>query len=131
MGCSQDPVFDVLKGSGNGRVYKKDKTLTIPEAGQFVSLGGHLHDGGLKLRLDNKTSGEKVWVSRATYGTGSAGWDLRKMSAYSGVPGPDVDAGDQLTLTAYYDSTHRWNKVMGIMVGALAPEIESPLRFRD
>ena len=28
---------------------------------------------------------------------------------------------DRLRLTAYYDSTHRWNNVMGIMVGALAP----------
>jgi hypothetical protein len=125
MGCSQDPVFDVLKGSGSGGVYKKDNTMTIPEAGQFVSLGGHLHDGGLKLRLDNKTAGEKLWVSRPTYGNAYGGWDLRKMSSFSGVPGPLVEANDQLTLTASYDSTHRWKKVMGIMVGALAPGIEA------
>jgi hypothetical protein len=107
-------------------------TLTIPEGGQFVSLGGHLHDGGLKLRLDNETSGEKVWVSRATYGKANGGWDLRSMSSFSGVRGPVVEAQDRLTLTAYYDSTHRWNKVMGIMVGALAPGIEQgPYRIRD
>jgi hypothetical protein len=128
MGCNIDPVFDVLKGSGKGGVFRKSDELTIPEGGRFVALGGHLHDGGLKLRLDNETSGEKVWVSRATYGKANGGWDLRQMSAYSGLPGPHVSAGDQLELTAYYDSTHRWRKVMGIMVGALAPDIEQDAR---
>jgi hypothetical protein len=130
MGCSEDPVFDVLKGSGTNGVFKQTQSMTIPEGGQFVSLGGHLHDGGLKLRLDNVTTGEKVWASRPTYGAASGGWDLRKMSVFSGVPGPHVAAGDELMLTASYDSTHRWKKVMGIMVGALAPvTLERPSRL--
>jgi hypothetical protein len=121
MGCSQDPVFDVNKNSGENGVYKRSRTVTIPEAGQFVSLGGHLHDGGLKLRLDNETTGERIWVARPEYGKANGGWDLRKISSFSGVPGPEVAANDQLRLTASYDSTRRWRKVMGIMIGALAP----------
>jgi hypothetical protein len=105
-------------------VYKKTLEMTAPVGGTFVALGGHLHDGGLKLRLDNLTTGEKLWVSRPTYGNASGGWDLRKMSSFSGTDGPRVEALDSLRLTAYYDSTHRWNNVMGIMVGALAPTTE-------
>ena len=123
-GCSVDPIFDVRKGSGSRGVYKKTLEMTAPVGGTFVALGGHLHDGGLKLRLDNLTTGEKLWVSRPTYGRANGGWDLRKMSSFSGTDGPRVEALDSLRLTAYYDSTHRWNNVMGIMVGALAPTTE-------
>ncbi|MGH2753803.1 MAG: hypothetical protein ACRDLB_05160 [Actinomycetota bacterium] len=121
MGCAGDPVFDVRKGSGTKGVYERSLEMTVPAGGRFVALGGHLHDGGLKLRLDDMTSGEKLWVSRATYGPANRGWDLRRMSSFSGIPGSEVAEGDRVKLTAYYDSTHRWKKVMGIMVGALAP----------
>ena len=96
----------------------------MPEGGRLISLGGHLHDGGLKLRLDNDTTGEKVWAAHPTYGPANGGWDLRKITSFSGLPGFEVNTGDEMRLTASYDSTHRWNKVMGIMVGALAPGIE-------
>jgi hypothetical protein len=122
--CSVDPIFNVPKGSGTGGVFKKSLDMTVPEGGRMVALGGHLHDGGLKLRLDNLTTGERLFVSRPTYGKANGGWDLRKMSSFSGTDGPIVDALDEVRLTASYDSTHRWHKVMGIMVGALAPVAE-------
>jgi hypothetical protein len=39
----------------------------------------------------------------------------------AGVPGKPVAAGETLQLTAVYSSSHRWDDVMGIMVGMLAP----------
>jgi len=122
--CSLDPVFNVQKGSGTDGVFQKSRTLTMPEGGHFIAFGGHLHDGGLKLRLDNDTTGEKVWTAHPTYGPAEGGWDLRKISSYSGAPGFPVTAQDQMRLTASYDSTHRWHKVMGIMVGVMAPGVE-------
>jgi hypothetical protein len=43
------------------------------------------------------------------------------VTAFAGVPGKPVAAGEALQLTAVYSSSHRWDDVMGIMVGMLAP----------
>jgi hypothetical protein len=43
------------------------------------------------------------------------------VTAFAGVPGKPVAAGEALQLTAVYSSSHRWDDAMGIMVGMLAP----------
>jgi hypothetical protein len=119
--CS-DSEFDVPAEEGG---YRPTWDYTMPVGGRFVTLGGHLHDGGRRLELDNLTRGETVYVSRAKYGANDpakAGWDLRKMTAYSADPGIDVAAGDVLRLTAVYDNARKWKDVMGIMIGALVVE---------
>lgn len=122
--CS-DSEFDVPGPKDPGNNYKLTWDWTMPEGGRFVTLGGHLHDGGRRLALFNRTTDEMVYVSRATYGTknpADSSWDLRKMSAYSADPGIDVAAGDTLRLTAVYDHSKNWKDVMGIMIGALVVE---------
>lgn len=119
--CSVDPVFDIRKGSGRNDRFRKSWTYVMPQGGDFVSMGGHLHDGGLKLVLRNKTTSSEVFTSVATYGKSRKPWYLTKMSAFSEAPGRAVAAGDELKLTAVYDSTHTWRDAMGIMVGYLAP----------
>jgi hypothetical protein len=118
--CSDDPVFDVAKGSGSRGRYRERWDYTMPEGGSFLTMGGHLHDGGMKLVLKNVTQGSEVFTSRATYGRESDPWYLTSMSAFSADPGIEVSAGDLLRLVAVYDSTHSWHDVMGIMVGYLA-----------
>ncbi|MGH2786361.1 MAG: hypothetical protein ACRDJV_00440 [Actinomycetota bacterium] len=96
----------------------------MPEGGKFVTLAGHLHDGGLRLALRNESSGAPVFVSQAIY---EHRWNLDAMTVYSDGAGVPVAAGDVVKLTAVYNDTHNgpgdlaWDNVMGIMMGALAP----------
>jgi hypothetical protein len=119
--CSSDPVFDVKKGSGRRGRYIERWRYEMPEGGRFVFLGGHLHDGGLRLRLENMTRDEKVFTSRALYELKREPWYLTGMTSMTRDEGIAVGAGDVLRLSAIYDSTRSWRDVMGIMVGALAP----------
>ena len=118
--CYQDPVFDVPRRANRPR-FRERWTYTMPVGGEFVAMAGHLHDGGIKLTLTDVGSGEPVFTSKALYEKRKRPWYLTGMSSFSGVPGMQVDAGDALLLTAVYDSTHRWYRVMGIMLGMLVP----------
>jgi hypothetical protein len=120
--CTSDPVYTVEKGSGRGGVHRERWTYDMPVGGRFVFLGGHLHDGGLRLVLDNVTRRNPLYVSKALYGKPREPWNLTGMTTYSGRAGKQVSAGDRLRLTAVYDSSRRWEDVMGIMVGALVPD---------
>lgn len=109
------------EGTGNADgVAKRERTFRMPVGGRFVALGGHLHDGGLKLRLRNLDSQETVFTSRALYEANDS-WKLTGMTGFAGLPGKEVRAGQKLRVIASYDGTHTWRKVMGIMLGALAP----------
>ena len=120
--CTPNPTCDVEKGSGaNGR-FKKSATLDMPISGEFIGMSGHLHDGGLRLRLANQTTNERIFTSRALYEDRDYPWFLTGMTSFYEVPGRSVDAGDDLRLTAVYDSTHNWDDVMGIMLGALVEQ---------
>lgn len=116
--CSSDPVYDVDRG---GRVHKERWTYRMPKTGRFVFLAGHLHDGGYRLTLENLTTNEHLYTSRASYGLKKDPWYLTKMSSWSDPRGVDVDKGDKLRLTSIYDSTRARDDVMGIMVGAFVP----------
>lgn len=116
-----DSTFDVTKNSGVDRIYREEWNYQMPIGGNFIALGGHLHDGGRKLRLDNSTMAQKLFVSRAGYSK-TQRWDLETMSSYSGLPGRRVDAGDMLKLTAYYNDSKNWADVMGIMMAYLVPD---------
>jgi hypothetical protein len=119
--CSADPVFTVRKGSGKNGLFTKRWDYTMPEGGNFISMAGHLHDGGRKLILEDKTAGRKIFTARATYGMHHEPWYLTKMGSFTELPGRSVEAGDLLQLSAIYNSTHTWHNVMGIMLGMLAP----------
>ena len=117
--CSSEPEYDVRKGSGSGGIARETWRYRMPIGGRFVFVGGHLHDGGRRLVLDNSASGKRIFVSRAHYGMDDEPWYLTAMTTWTGTPGRRVAKGDRLKLTAVYDSTRSWRRVMGIMVGAL------------
>jgi hypothetical protein len=119
--CNSEPVYTVRKGSGNNGVNKEKWTFTMPRAGRFVFLAGHLHDGGLRIALDNRTTGRHLYTSRALYGLQDEPWYLTAMTTWSSRRGLAVSDGDVMRLTAAYDSSRSWRDVMGIMVGGLAP----------
>ena len=119
--CSSDPVYDVNK-RGRSELHKERWTYKMTTSGRFVFLAGHLHDGGLRLSLENLSTNEHVYTSRATYALEAQPWYLTKMSSWSDGRGIDVDKGDKLRLTSVYDSTRSWNDVMAIMIGALVAD---------
>jgi len=112
--------FNVPKDSGRGH-HRTTWDFVMPDSGRFVAMAGHLHDGGLKLKLRNVTQRQTVFVSRPTYSKHDR-WDLRTMSSFSDASGPTVAAGDRLRLIAVYNDSRRWKRVMGIMSGAFVPE---------
>lgn len=117
--CETDPVFDVRRGQD--RIHKERWTYEMHASGNFIALGGHLHDGGLRLVLKNRTTRTHMFTSKAVYGLRREPWYLTKMTSFSGLPGIPVSQGDELELVAVYDATHNWNDAMGIMVGAFVP----------
>lgn len=117
--CSSVPTYDVEAERRDG-VDEERWSYRMPEAGRFVFLGGHLHDGGLSLQLDNATRGEEIFTSVASYDGEVGASSLTAMSTFSGDPGVRIGRGDRLRLTAAYDSTEPRHGAMGIMLGALA-----------
>jgi hypothetical protein len=116
-----DSEFNVPKNGGVNGKYKATWDYQMPTSGRFVAMAGHLHDGGLKIKLRNRTSGTNVFTSKPTYAKHDK-WDLRKMSAFSDPMGPRVAAEDELRLVAVYDDSRKWRDVMGIMIGAFVPD---------
>ena len=102
--------------------YKTSWNYTMEDAGRFVAMAGHLHDGGVKLSLKNLTAGKPVFTSRASYDSVRDPNYLTSMSYLSADPGLPVEAGDTLKLTAVYKSRQAIEDAMGIMVGAFVPE---------
>lgn len=119
--CSSHPVYTVEQGSGSNGLHAERWTYRMPATGRFVFLGGHLHGGGLELRLANRTTGQDLFTSLPTYGMPGQPWMLTGMSTWADPHGVGVSQGDILELTAVYDSSRRWEDVMGIMLGALVP----------
>ena len=111
--CRSPHTFDVVVGSGTDGRYRRSIDFEWPEDGRFVWGTGHLHDGGIKLSVQNVTRGERVYVSRALYTDRSDPWWLTGMTTWSSAEGSLVAGGDVMRLTATYDSTHDWDDVMG------------------
>lgn len=129
--CRSHPVYDVEEGSGQDGVHRESWTHELALGGRFVFLGGHLHDGGLTLQLDNVTSGSHLFTSEARYDWGDHPWFLTGMTTMSDPAGPTVAAGDELRLTAAYDSSTDRDDAMGIMLGALVPARSAPPAAQD
>lgn len=119
-----DSEFDVPRDPAPGP-NKRTWSFTMPEGGRFVTLAGHLHDGGRRLKLRNATTDQPMFTSRAIY---EYRWNLKAMTTYSNDVGVQVAAGDALELTSVYNDTRdgpgelAWPDVMGIMVGAFVTE---------
>ena len=125
--CSSDPIFNV---PGDGRLfssYQQHADYTMPEGGFLVAGGGHLHGGGLKLTLSDRTCGGRtLFASEPTWGLPVIKPIMHEngpkhMTAFSTTNGIPVAAGDRLRLTAAYDDSLPHTRVMGIMLVYLAP----------
>lgn len=127
------PVFDALRGAGDGVTYtypdqaddpyKGGAALnqwTADRDGVLIATAGHLHPGGLHTDLWVSRGGDTahLFQSEAKYyePAGAVSWDVA-MTATLPDWAVQVKKGDVLSTTATYDAgLASWYESMGIMV---------------
>jgi plastocyanin len=125
--CQSDPIFNVPGHGPQFSRYARHSDYTMPESGVLVAGGGHLHGGGLKATLTNRSCGGRtLFTSEPTWGLPVVRPVMHEngpkhMSTFSTAKGIPVAAGDRLRLTASYDDSLPHTRVMGIMIAFLAP----------
>ncbi|MGH2997489.1 MAG: cupredoxin domain-containing protein, partial [Gaiellaceae bacterium] len=121
-----DPVFDVPGTGKRFSTFTETADFTIRESGRLVAGGGHLHGGGVRLELRNRTCGGTPFTSLPTWGGPKPKPLLHepgptKMSQFTSAAGIPVAAGQTLRLAAVYDNDRPHTRAMGIMLLFLAP----------
>jgi hypothetical protein len=136
------PVWLDINQCGNSQrpaqtgQYSYNYTWTAPQNGKLIGIGGHLHDGGADLAVTR--GNEWICMIKPSYGGDPAYIEgpgslsmpgmphISSMSRCQGTrdkPVATIRAGDQLILTAYYDSNAHMQMgtepIMGIAVGYL------------
>jgi hypothetical protein len=124
--CSADPIFDVPGTGPLFSTFSKSVDYTMPESGRIVAALGHLHGGGLRLDLSDRTCGTKLFTSEPTWGLPVVRPILHEpgpkhMTILTTATGIPVSAGDRLRLTAVYDDNLPHARAMGVMLAYLAP----------
>ena len=140
------PVFDVIKGSGEGGLFtypddapdayadgRARNEWVVDREGVLVNTAGHLHPGGVRTDLwverdgvepsgvaAAKANGPRasVFTSEAWYWepAGAVSWDVA-MTATPADWRVAVKPGDTLSISATYDTARgSWYESMGIMV---------------
>jgi len=109
-------------------------TWTVNRPGDMVGVGGHLHDGGVNLTVDNVTTGERICDSVAGYGETPLYVDHHgdaHISSMSTCGGPGsrpiarLTSGQEVRITSHYDVEEAMDDVMGIAVAYVAEPFES------
>ncbi len=130
--CRLDPIYDVPGGRPKGSTDVRTTDWVAPEAGRLVAAGGHVHGGGLGLRISQPDCGDR------TLGEIEPTWGSRKhpfynvkpvlhepgpvhMRGFESAAGLPFAAGQRLRLSSEYDAARPHTRVMGIAIGFLAP----------
>jgi len=119
-GCN-NWTFSVPRGSGRRGEYRLTSDFEMPEAGRIVWAAGHVHDGGLEIRLENASGGSHLLSSKALYEDPTHPWSLTGTTVWSDHEGIAVARGDVLRLTAIYDSSRSWPDAMAALRLAYVP----------
>ena len=110
-GCGGS-TFDVPGGGGAGSVFEKSKSWVAPRDGIAVYAGGHLHEGGIDITLEDEDVGYTMCTGTATYHENPT-----HLSSINPCPlHHRVIAGNRYKVTARYDNSQPWNNVMGIVM---------------
>ena len=158
--CRSDPIYNVrsvakaakratkVDKTGAAKKHKKAKKkrkkrpaptinetrdYVIPESGRVVAGAGHVHGGGVGLKLTEPNCGNReVARSDPTWGLPDHPfYNVRpilhepgpiNMSAFGSTSGLPVHAGETIRLNSIYDNSLPHVRVMGIMVVYLAPD---------
>ena len=121
--CVADTQFTV-PGSGTA-VHRRMSGFTMPAGGRIVAIGGHLHGGGIGLRLGQPRCGDRALaLSRPSYAPATDPVyavrpllhepDPQDMSWWQSAQGWAIARGEVLKVTAVYDGVRPHMRVMGI-----------------
>ena len=113
----QPNVYDLPPGKTS-----KSFEFTMPIAGRFLGVGGHLHDYGVDLRLEDATTGKVL--SRVASTRDSVGHVTAVGRKYYPVLGLHMDAGRKYRVVGSYDAPQKdtlVNGAMAIFAGVFAP----------
>lgn len=137
-GCaSANPSYTVEGGGPPGSVSERTFTWHVPITGRLVAAGGHLHGGGVDLRLTEPGCGDRTLVdTQPLYAPQS---DLvYRIRPILHEPGPIstkyflsqtgiwVRRGQVLKLTGSYDGQYPRARVMAIMHLYIEPTGDNP-----
>jgi hypothetical protein len=116
-GCGTGAEFDVPGNGGPNSVYTKTRTITAPWSGLAVYTGGHLHAGGIDIKIAPTANPSLGCTSVAHY-------DVPEPMDFPSSISPCVQhdyvtGGSSYTLTARYDNSKPHMAVMGIMLAYL------------
>jgi plastocyanin len=130
--CRMDPIYDVPGGRPKGATDVRTTDWVAPEAGRVVAAGGHVHGGGLGLRLSEPDCGDRTLGEiDPTWGAASHPFyhvrpvlhepgpiHMRGFESAAGLP---FGAGQRLRLSSVYDAARPHTRVMGIAIAFVAP----------
>ncbi|HYT39542.1 MAG TPA: hypothetical protein VEN99_08530, partial [Acidimicrobiia bacterium] len=92
-------------------------TWTSNVTGRIVSTGGHVHNGGIRTTLSNKTTGQHLCTSWAGWGRHAAyQGSIESMSVCTWDRVGTVQKGEVLDLESVYDAPQPVPDAMGIMM---------------
>jgi hypothetical protein len=113
----QPNVYDLPPGKSS-----RSFVFTMPIAGRFLGIGGHMHDYGIDMHLEDAATGKVL--SRVNTQRDSAGHVLAVGRKYYPI-GLHMDAGHKYRVVGEYDTPVKdtlFNGAMGIMAGVFAPK---------
>jgi hypothetical protein len=108
-GCGGS-TYDVPGDGGPGSVHVRTRTWTAPRDGIAVFAAGHLHDGGIDIRLRDATADEAYCIGTATYHEDPHHLSKINSCALHHL----VTAGHDFRVISRYDNSQPWDDVMGI-----------------
>jgi hypothetical protein len=111
-GCGNSE-YDVPGDGGPGSVHVNSRTWTAPWTGMVLSFGGHLHGGGIDIRLQNDTTGEGCTMKAHydhSHSHGAPGY-IDTCGAHN-----RVNAGDRYSLISRYENDEFIDGAMGIVL---------------
>ncbi len=124
--CLTDPVWSVPGTGRRGSEHSRQTEFRLPESGRIVAALGHLHGGGVRLELADRTCGRNLFTFQPTWG-GPRPQPLMhepgpfRMSRFTTVQGLPVAAGHVVRLKAVYTNDLPHTRVMGISQVYFAP----------
>ena len=110
-GCGNS-TYDIPGNGGPGSVHVKSRTWQAPRDGIAVFAGGHLHDGGIDITLQDTAPGSPKCTGTATYHE-----NPHHLASINSCPMHEkVTAGHTYRVTARYDNSKPYTNVMGIVL---------------
>ena len=111
-GCSGGSTYDVPGDGGPGSVHVNTREWSVPSDGILVFTAGHLHDGGIDIRLRNVSTGDLLCKGVASYHE-----NPRHLATINSCAlHHRVEPGQRLRVAARYDNSSPLQDVMGIML---------------